>query len=439
MSPFDTWYLLIGAFLVSMALIGSMVERLPVTAAIIYLAVGYAIARYVGTEVFDPELNARLLRIMSEIAIAISLFAVGLKLRVPLRTPAWRVPVRLAVPALVLTTVLCMFAALWLYQMSLGMALILAAILSPTDPVLGGDVHVARPGDRDQLRFGVTAEGGMNDGIAMPVVLLGLGLIGSHDLGANGLRWFLVDVLWFTLGGFAAGWIAGQLIGRVVLYLRSTHRLAIGLEEFLGIGVIGLAFGGAGLLHASEFLAVFASGLALRHIERRTSAKDIDPTTVPLDDHEAATDPERAAAHMTQQLLSFNTLAEHIAELTMVMVVGMLLAGITPDWRAWALAAFLFLVARPVSVFITLAGTPSLPVQRRLIAWFGIRGIGSLYYFAYVLEHGQIGRLAGPLASGVITVIAASIVVHGISATPLMERYRQMRKRRDDVHGRPRE
>lgn len=433
-SVFDSWYILIGAFLVSMALIGSMVERLPVTPAIVYLVVGFLIARYIGIGSLDPLANARMLRVMAEIAIAISLFAVGLKLRVPLSSPAWRVPMRLALPALVLTTVLCAFATLWLYHVGLGMALLMAAILSPTDPVLGGDVHVARPGDRDQLRFGVTAEGGMNDGIAMPVVLLGLGLAGHHELGDYGWRWLLVDVLWFILGGVAVGWVAGQLVGRLVLYLRSAHRLAIGLEEFLGIGVIGIAFGGAGLLQASEFLAVFASGLALRHIERSTTASDIDPTAVPVDDTEAATDPERAAAHMTQQLLSFNTLAEHIAELTMVMVVGMLLAGFTPDWRALLLAAFLFLVARPLAVMLTLAGTTSLPEQRRLIAWFGIRGIGSLYYFAYAIEKGLAAPQARQLTASVVTVIAVSIVVHGISATPLMQRYRQMRKLRGDDH-----
>lgn len=432
MSAFDAWYLLIGGFLVSMALIGSMVERLPVTPAIIYLMGGFAIARYIGIDAFDLLSNSRLLRSLSEMAVAISLFAVGLKLRVPLTSPAWRMPVLLALPALVLTTLLCTFATLWLYQMSLGMALVMAAILSPTDPVLGSDVQVARPGDRDQLRFGLTAEGGMNDGIAMPVVVLGLGLAGRHELGRYGLEWLLLDVLWFVVGGVGIGWLAGWLIGRLVLYLRSSHRLAIGLEEFLGIGVIGIAFGGAGIAHASEFLAVFAAGLALRHIEQATSANHIDPAAVPLDDPDAAIDPERAAAHMTLQLLSFNTLAEHIAELTMVMVVGMLLAGMAPDWRGLALAAFLFLVARPVAVWITLAGTAMLPVQRRLIGWFGIRGIGSLYYFAYVLESGLADPLTRQMSAGVLTVIAASILVHGISATPLMARYRALRKQQGE-------
>ncbi|HEX6733625.1 MAG TPA: cation:proton antiporter [Azonexus sp.] len=430
MSPLDAWCLVIGAFLVSMALIGSIVERLPVTPAILYLAAGYAISS-AGLHELHPITDAGLLRGLSEIAVAISLFAVGLKLRVPLTAHAWRVPLRLALPALVLTIVLCTGAVQWLYGVPFGMALVLSAILSPTDPVLGADVHVAHPGDRDQVRFGVTAEGGINDAVAMPIVLLGLGLLGRHDLGGWGLHWLLVEVLWFMLGGFAIGWAIGWLIGRLVLYLRHRHSLATGLDEFLGFGVIGLAFGGAGELLASEFLAVFAAGLALRQIERRISVSGgINPAAVSIDDKDAATDPERAAAHMAQTLLAFNTQAEHIAELALVMVLGGLLAGIEAEARSFALAAFLFLVARPLAVGLSLLGTASQRHQRRLIAWFGIRGVGSLYYLAFVLQSGLVGLPADRLASAVLVVIAASIVIHGVTATPLMQLYYR-RSRRD--------
>lgn len=432
-SPLDAWCIVIGAFLVSMALTGSIVERLPVTPAMLYLAAGYAIGRGgVGLHDLDPVVDAALLRGLSEIAIAISLFAVGLKLRVPLTAHAWRVPLRLALPALVLTIVFFAGVAQWFHGASFGMALLLAAILAPTDPVLGADVHVARPGDRDQVRFGLTAEGGINDAVALPAVLLGLGLLGRHDLGDFGLRWLLVEVLWFMVGGFAVGWLIGWLVGRLVLQLRR-HRLATGLDEFLGFGVIGLAFGVAGQLLASEFLAVFAAGLALRHIERRISVGGgVNPDAVSLDDKAAAVDPERAAAHMTQSLLAFNTQAEHIAELALVMVLGGLLAGIEPDARDLLLGAILFLVARPLAVFIALAGTGCVGEQRRLIAWFGIRGIGSLYYLAFVLQSGLAGPPADRLASTVLLVTAASILVHGLTATPLMQRY----YRRSRLNGR---
>jgi NhaP-type Na+/H+ or K+/H+ antiporter len=425
MSLLAEWCLTIGAVLVSMVLIGSIVERLPFTPAILYLGAGYAIgAGGAALHGLHPIADATLIRILSEIAIAISLFAVGLTLRAPISRHAWRVPLLLAVPAMILTIALLAIAAWKICGLPPGVALVLAAILAPTDPVLGADVHVERPGDRDYVRFGVTAEGGLNDGLAMPAVILGLGALGLRKLGPWATEWVLWDVLWLPLGGLAIGWFVGILIGRLVLYLRSRHRLAIGLEEFLGFGVIALAFGAAGVVDASEFLSVFAAGLALRNIERRTSATvGINPDAVSIDDKEAAVDPDRAAAHMAQTLLAFNTQVEHIAELALVMVVGGLLASVELEWQSFALAAILFAIARPVSVAATLAGTATQPAQTRLIAWFGIRGIGSLYYLAFVIEAGLAEPWASRLTSIVLTVVATSIVVHGVSATPLMHRY----------------
>lgn len=425
MSQIATWSLVIGVLLISMTLVGSAVERLPITPAIIYLAVGYALG---GTRLhaLDPIANAALVEALAEVAVAIALFAVGLRLRAPLVQHAWRVPLRLALPGMVLTIALVAVAAQALYGMPIGMALVLAAILAPTDPVLASDVQIDKPGDRDHVRFGLTAEGGVNDGLAAPAVLLGLGVLGLHDLGDFGLRWLLVDVLWLTMAGLAIGWLAGALIGRLVIYLRSTHCLAVGFEEFLSIGLMGFAFGAATLAHGSGFLAVFAAGLALRHFERRTStAAGVRHEEVSVEDASAAIDPARGPAHMTQALLAFNEQAERIAELAMVMLVGGLLARVSLDWQALGIAAILLLVARPVAVTIALAGSDVSPAQRRLITWFGIRGIGTLYYLAYTLRTGIDMSFAERFLSIVLTVIAVSIVVHGISATPLMEKYRR--------------
>lgn len=428
MSPLDSWYTVVGAFLVSMALIGPIVERLPFTPAIAYLLAGYALSLGgLGLHRLDPVADAALLRVLTEIAVAISLFAVGLKLRVPLTWAAWQVPLRLALPAMVLT-ILPLAGLAWLaFKLPFGLALALAACLAPTDPVLGADVHVAQPGDRDRVRFGVTAEGGINDGLAMPAVLLGLGLAGRHDLGPGAMHWLGVEVLWFIVAGTAIGWLVGSGVGLGVLYLRRKRQLAVGLEEFLGFGVIGLSFGLAGFALASEFLAVFTAGLAMRQVERRASIESrIDPAeaVAPGLDREKAIDPDLAAAHLAHTLLAFNTQAEHIAELAVVMVVGALLANVRFDPAALGLAGFLFIAARPAAVAVSLAGSGSLPAQTRLIAWFGIRGVGSLYYLAFALQNGTlIGPDAHTLSAAVLIVVAASIVIHGVSATPLMHAY----------------
>lgn len=427
MNELPLWSVVIGGLLVLVCLVGTVVERLPFTPAIIYLAVGYAIGPGgLGLLVLDPRAAAPLVRQLSEIAVCISLFAVGLKLRLPLTGYAWRIPLRLAVPAMLFSIGLLALAAMLVAGFSLGAALLLASILAPTDPVLGADVHVERPGDRDAVRFGVTAEGGLNDGLAMPGILLGLGLLGLHDIGPHALRWALLEALWLPCGGFAVGWCVGYAVGRLVLYLRHTRGLAIGLEEFLGFGVMALAYGAAAYALASTFLAVFAAGLALRHIERRTSlSARLDPEGVSGEDHGAATDPGRAAAHLTHNLLSFNARIEHIAELALVSVAGALLGGIRPPWQAFVLASLLFFVIRPLAVLLSLAGSGTRPAQARLIAWFGIRGIGSLYYLAYALAAGVDAGDASRLAAITLTVVALSIILHGVSATPLMHRYRR--------------
>ena len=159
----------------------------------------------------------------------------------------------------------------WL-GLPLGAAILLGGILAPTDPVLASDVQVAEPTDRDRLRFALTGEAGLNDGTAFPFVLLGLGLLGLHDLGDSLWRWLAIDVLWAVAAGIGVGAALGTLVGRFVLYLRRTHKEAVGLDNFLALGLIGLAYGLASLAHGYGFLAVFAAGVALRRIEQHASA-----------------------------------------------------------------------------------------------------------------------------------------------------------------------
>ena len=124
----------------------------------------------------------------------------------------------------------------------------------------------------------------------------------------------------------------------------------------------------------------------------------------------------------------FNVALEHVAEVAVVLVVGALLAWVQWDWRMAWFVPVLFLLVRPVAVFAGLAGSPVARSQRRLMAWFGIRGIGSIYYLAYAINHGLDADLARQLLSITLTVVVASIVVHGVSVTPLMQRYEARRK-----------
>ncbi len=440
------WFTLIGVLFVGMALVRTHLRHMPVTTALVYLGVG-AVLGALGLVEGTPWGASEVLEVGAEIAVIVSLFTAGLKLRAPLTEKRWVLPVRLAFLSMTLTVAAIAAFGVYALGLPLGVAVLLGAVLAPTDPVLASDVQVRHPDDCDRLRFSLTGEAGLNDGTAFPFVMLGLGLIGAHEIGAWGLRWLGVDVLWAIGGGLALGWGCGLVIGRLVLHLRKIHREALGLDDFLTLGLIALSYGGALLLHTYGFLAVFAAGLALRRVERQGSgeqplrdvkaAAEAERATEEPDEDVAeileeegvsasAVDEQRAAAYMADAVLGFNEQLERIGELAVVVITGALLVQTPLPIELLGLAAVLFFVIRPAAVWLGLAGADVTNQQRRYISWFGIRGIGSLYYLAYALNHG-LGDLpeAEFVASLTVGVMALSIVLHGISVTPLMDRYRK--------------
>jgi sodium/hydrogen antiporter len=347
--------------------------------------------------------------------------------------------------SMLITVALVAFAGVTLLGLSLGAAVLLGGILAPTDPVLASDVQVTEPTDRDQLRFALTAEGGLNDGTAFPMVMLGLGLMGLHEIGAMGWRWLAIDVVWAVAAGILIGAVLGTGVGKLVLYIRRTHKEAVGLDNFLAVGLIAAAYGVALMLHAYGFLAVFVAGAALRRVEQiQTAASTSTPadpkiTTSEIQNtaatsppeildaarkDELATDTKHASAYMAYAVLSFNEQLERIGEVIVVIVIGMLLWNV--EWRevSWIFVALMFFVIRPIAVALGLAGSHMSKNQKRLIAWFGIRGVGSLFYLMYAINHDLPADVANTLVATTLCVVAASIVMHGVSVSGLMERYK---------------
>ena len=426
------WFVVVGTLLVGMAAASTVVRRLPLTTALLYLVAGVALGPVgAGFVRLEPVRDSALLERLAEVAVLISLFGAGLKLRTALSDRRWQLPVRLATISMVLTVALVAAVGVYGLGLPLGAAVLLGAILAPTDPVLASDVQVEHPTDRDRLRFALTGEAALNDGTAFPFVMLGLGLLGHHELGALGWRWLTIDVLWAVASGLGVGWALGWLVSRVVLWLRRERKEAVGLDDLLALGLIALAYGAALLVQGYGFLAVFAAGFALRREERRTT-KSLTGADVPPDvraaaqstsEDEVATAPETASAYMAQAALGFTEQLERLAEVGVVLLLGGMLSPGTLAADAWWFVPLLFLVIRPLAVLVGAPMRRAPAIQRRLTMWFGIRGIGSVYYLMYALEHGVERPLADRLVALVFTVIAASVVVHGVSVTPLMRRY----------------
>ncbi len=427
---FDLWFLVLGGLLIVIALIASIVKHLPLTTTILYLLVGLGLGAFgMGAIRLDPLRHAGLLERVTELAVLVSLFTAGLKIRLPVRDPLWWLVIRLASGSMAVTVGLIALVGTFGLGLPLGAAVLLGAILAPTDPVLASDVQLAAPGDRNRLRFGLTGEAGLNDGTAFAFVMLGLGLLGAHEIGAWGWRWLAVDVVWSTAAGLGTGFALGTLVGHLVLYLRKEHREAFGLDDFLALGLIGLSYGAALLIHSYGFLAVFAAGLALRRIERLATPEDQEapPSVREMaaagEAEDVATHPEKAPAYMAQAVLGFNEQMERILEIGVVLLVGGMLSWrFLPASALWFVPV-LFLVIRPLAVLTGLAGARLPRLEKGLMCWFGIRGIGSIYYLLYAIEHGLDPTLAETLAGLTLTTVAVSILLHGISVTPLMKLY----------------
>ncbi|MEW6296428.1 MAG: cation:proton antiporter [Thermodesulfobacteriota bacterium] len=219
----------------------------------------------------------------------------------------------------------------------------------------------------------------------------------------------------------------GTLVGQLVLYLRREHREAVGRDDFLALGLIASSYGGALLAQTYGFLAVFAAGVALRRVELRHTgeepARDVRQLAAVGAADEIATHPETAPAYMAQAVLGFNEQLERSGEMGVVIILGVLLSATPVPAAALWFIPLLFLIIRPVAVLLVLLGSRASRVQRSLMAWFGIRGIGSVYYLMYALGRGVPEAIAQQLAALTLTVVAVSIVLHGMSATPLMRRY----------------
>ena len=445
---FLSWMAFGGAVLLLMALSSAYLRNLPISTSVVYLALGAAIGPLgAGWVQIDLRTGLPWFERLTEVAVIVALFVGGLKLRLPLRDPAWIAAYRLAGPVMLASIVGVALCAHLLLGLDPSTAILAGAVLAPTDPVLANMVKVGHAADSDRMRYALSGEAGLNDGAAFPFVVFGL-LWGEHG-GPGGWigGWTLHRLVWAVPAGLLLGFVLGRVVGRFAMQLRSRQQDTGAPSDFLALALIALSYVGAEVIGAWGFLATFAAGVGLRHAELHVTretphpdhAERRDPTAdAPAQDIAAHPPPEHmvganveaeelrepavAAGVLVAETISFGDTAERMLEVLLVVLVGVLLST---HWslRAIPIALLLLLVIRPLATHFLLAGSPTTRAQRHLMGWFGIRGIGSLYYLSYALTHGVAGSSAAELAGVTITTIALSILLHGISARPILTRY----------------
>ncbi len=418
-----TWFLVIGAVLLFMALTAAHIRSMPVSTAIVYLLVGIVLGPTVADQFrFNPIEESLFLEILTEVAVLISLFAAGLKLAAPVGDLAWWSPFRLATVSMVLTVGMIAWVAMWLLDMPLGAAVLLGAVLAPTDPVLASEVQVRGVGDEDRMRFSLTGEAGLNDGTAFPMVMLGLGLLGLHELGDGFGRWWMVDVFWACASGVAVGGALGVITAWSMHKLGKRGLTSEFMDNFAGLGLIAFSYGLTHMVSGYGFLAVFAAAFMLHRTEARLD--------LPAINADADGNPDTKPAYMTKVSLHLVEQFERLFEVALLILIGGMLYTDSWQWIYVAFAGLLLFVVRPVSVLVGLLGSRESPRTKAMIAWFGVKGIGSVYYLMYAIQHGVEESLAVTLVSVVLVVIAVSVVVHGVSAMPLLRLYARSQEER---------
>ncbi|MGY5956793.1 cation:proton antiporter [Kosakonia sp. BK9b] len=426
------WTAATGCLLLLMSLSYGWISRIPVPVFGLYLLTGIACGPW-GFNIIHLDLvaHAHLTSRITEIAMAASLFITGLKIRLPLTSSYWRMGVTLALPGMLLTIAGLMVAAHFLLNLSWPLSLALAAILAPTDPVLASLVSINDARDDDRLRIALSSEAGLNDGTALPFLMLAL--LWHHAGGAihheEWLKWLGVDLVWALVGGLLIGFLLGRLVGLVAT--RSRHAQGeVAPSDFIALALICLSFSLAMAVSASGFLAAFAAGVGLRSaevsVQKRHAGEEQDPdlpaemqvnphTRHDLEEH----NPIKSVGLVIGDALSFGDTVERIFAAALVIVLGVTLSQHW-DLHALLLAFILFIVIRPAAVFILTWRSQASLLHRLSLGWLGIRGIGSLNYIAYAWVHGLQGSGANLLTDTAITVVTVSVLLHGISVMPLL-------------------
>jgi NhaP-type Na+/H+ or K+/H+ antiporter len=373
------------------------------SASLIYLGLGAVAAaaiQILDLEWVEPLEDAKVLEHVAEVAMIFALFSSGLKLDRQLRWREWGSVVRLLAIAMPLTIAGVALFASEVIGLSLAAAVMLGAVLAPTDPVLAGDIGVGPPGDEaeHEPNFALTAEAGANDGLAAPFVLLGIFIAEKGGAGWLG-EWLLADVLYACVAGVAVGAVVGWGAAWSVRRLRDRELLAPAFDGYHAIATALVLYGVGETIGGYGFLSVFAGGLAFRRYEH---GHELNGRV-----HEGAEQVEK------------------FMELAAILLLGSLLtgAGLTaPGWEGWLLAVVLLVVIRPVSTFLSLLGSQVEGAGgRSFVAWFGVRGVGTLYYAAAVVGAGALsGGEEELLVWTAVACVIVSIVVHGVTGGPAL-------------------
>ena len=414
-------YLALGLATLAAALLPWILGRVPISMPMVFVGAGIAVfALFPDLPNPDPTEHSFVALHLTELCVIVSLMGAGLAINRGFSWRTWSTTWRLLAITMPVSIAAVALLGWWGLGLGVASAVLLAAAVAPTDPVLASEVQVSEPltederGDDDEARFALTSEAGLNDGLAFPFTYaaIAISLVGVAPSAWLG-EWLLIDVGWRLGAGVLVGLAVGWML-RTLFFSSVSRRLGFTekADGFIALAATFLAYGAAELIEGYGFIAVFVCACTIRAAEH---------------------------AHGLHSLL--HTFVEQVERLLTVAVLvllgGAVARGILESltWADAALAAVILLVLRPVSGWLALTPGKTGPRERAVIAFFGVRGVGSLFYIAYGLQYGDFAS-GDRLWAIVSAVILGSVLIHGVAATPAMAlldraRVRQAKRRGD--------
>lgn len=411
----------VGALIALVAWLPLALKRLPLSLPIVCIAIGAGVFSLPQVTLAPlPQSFPKITERFTEFVVIIALMGAGLKLDRVFNWRRWSVTWRLLAVTMPLGIAAITLVGGALLGLPWVIALLLGAALAPTDPVLASDVQVGPPktGEEDEVRFGLTSEAGLNDGLAFPFVLLAVALATWQATGKPWLaEWLTYSVLWEIGGGIVGGWLIGRAFGWLTFHVPAETKLAQTGDGLIAIAATFVSYGLTEMINVYGFLAVFITALTLRHAHR-------------------GHDFQRDMHDITEQI-------ERVAMMVLLLLFGgALVSGLLAPlgWIDMLAALIILLVIRPVTGLIGLAGFRADFSEKMTLAFFGIRGVGSIYYLAYALNHMEV-EVAGAdrLWAIVGLVVLLSILLHGLTVTPIMRALDRQHGRDPDADDEPAE
>lgn len=392
--------LITGIASLGMAFMPAIAKRTRISYSLIYVAIGIIIyllwPEHLPTPL--PEKNIELTLHLSELIVIISLMGAGIKIDRRFSLRAWSTPLRLIFIAMILCITACVLMGMLLVNLALPAALLIGAVLAPTDPVLAEDVQVGPPNEKgkSETRFALTSEAGLNDGMAFPFTWLAI-VVSQSGLDYKPLLdWFGYYFLFKIALGLLLGWACGKLAAYLVFTVSEKYKLMKATDGFFAISLTLAAYGLTEVLHGYGFIAVFIAGVTLRHSEKQHKYH--------------------------KELHSFTDQVERLLlGILLIFFGGSLVQGILKPLTLEMVlftCAFL-LIVRPFSAYISVSGLAIHWKEKLAISFFGIRGMGSVFYLSFAFVHASFNEESTLWAMVAFTMLV-SIVMHGLTATSVM-------------------